>query len=214
MVVGLHILTGLYGPEFWDKSVFSAVGLSERSYLLPGVLHIKVLQLKHLFLLTGILGLGFNIIGASLNVIAARRRKNEPLAPALAGLVPFFISSAITTTFAYLNPSIVNQACIPFMLFIGTLLAYSVGLMITAHVTHAEFPYFTPYFLLIPTIVAIICDNRIGPREAEIVVWLSLGISVGVYGSFVVDVIADITSHLDIWCLTIKHPQGDAKKSQ
>ncbi|CAP68169.1 uncharacterized protein PODANS_1_20340, partial [Podospora anserina S mat+] len=33
-----------------------------------------------------------------------------------------------------------------------------------------------------------------------------LGMAVGVYGSFVVDVIVTICDYLDIWCLTIKHP--------
>ncbi|OAA62422.1 aminoalcoholphosphotransferase [Niveomyces insectorum RCEF 264] len=33
-----------------------------------------------------------------------------------------------------------------------------------------------------------------------------LGTAVGVYGSFVVDVIVTICDYLDIWCLTIKHP--------
>jgi len=33
-----------------------------------------------------------------------------------------------------------------------------------------------------------------------------LGIAIGVYGSFVVDVIVTICDYLDIWCLTIKHP--------
>lgn len=33
-----------------------------------------------------------------------------------------------------------------------------------------------------------------------------LGLAVGVYGSFVVDVIVTICDYLDIWCLTIKHP--------
>ena len=33
-----------------------------------------------------------------------------------------------------------------------------------------------------------------------------LGLAVGVYGSFVVDVIVSICDYLDIWCLRIKHP--------
>lgn len=214
MVVGLHIISGTYGPQFWDKPVFASIGLADKSALIPSALHIDVLQLKHLFLLVGILGLGFNIFSASINVIAARRKQKQPLAPALSGLIPFFLSSAITCTFAVLNPTIVYQTCIPFMLFIGTCLAYSVGLMITAHVTHAEFPYFTPYFLLFPMIGAIAFDHKIGPKEANIIVWLSLGTAIGVYASFIVDVISDITSHLDIWCLTIKHPQKEVKKGQ
>lgn len=207
MVVGLHTITGLYGPSFWDQAVFPTFGIHDYSYLIPSALHIEVFQLKHVFLLVGIFGLGFNILGASVNVIAARRKQGLSVFPALAGLLPFTVSSTIFGTFAYLNPNIVIESCIPFMLFIGTCLAYSVGLMITAHVTHAAFPFFTPYFLLIPMVISIIFRHKIREVESVIVVWLSLGLAIGVYGSFVVDVISDITSHLDIWCLTIKHPQ-------
>lgn len=212
MVVCLHIISGYYGPQVWDTAVFSAFGMTDYSYLLPAWLHIKVLEMKHLFLLTGVFGLGFNILSASMNVIAARRQKGLPLAPALAGLVPFFLSSSVTFTFAYLNPVIVKEFCVPFMFFVGTCLAYSVGLIITAHVTHAEFPYFTPYFLLLPMLAAIFLNDKVGPTEAVSVVWMSLGLAVGIYGSFIVDVIGDITSHLDIYCLTIKHPQNMEKK--
>lgn len=213
MVVGLHLVSAIWGPQVWDTAVFAALGLHDYSYILPSWLHIDVLELKHLFLFTGIAGLGFNIISASLNVIEARKKKKESLAPALAGLLPFFLSSFITFTFAYLNPTIVYKSCIPFMFFVGTCLAYSVGLIITAHVTHAAFPYFTPYFLLFPMIIAILFSHQVGPDEAVAVVWVSLGLAVGVYGSFIVDVIGDITTHLDIWCLTIKHPKIDMKKA-
>jgi ethanolaminephosphotransferase len=41
-------------------------------------------------------------------------------------------------------------------------------------------------------------------------VFCCLGLAVGVYGSFVFDVITTICDYLDIWCLTIKHPwKGD-----
>lgn len=207
MVVCLHIVSGYYGPQVWDTAVFGALGMTDYSHLLPAWLHIKVLEMKHLFLFTGVLGLGFNIMSASMNVIAARRKRGEPLAPALAGLLPFFLSSSITFTFAYLNPTIVTEFCVPFMFFVGTCLAYSVGLIITAHVTHADFPYFTPYFLLLPMLTAILFNSKVGPTEAVSVVWMSLGLAIGIYGSFIVDVIGDITSHLDIYCLTIKHPK-------
>lgn len=48
--------------------------------------------------------------------------------------------------------------------------------------------------------------------------WMSLGLAVGVYGSFVVDVVVSICDYLDIWCLTIKHPvpvrQNEEKKKR
>lgn len=214
MVVGLHTLSGIYGPEIWDTPVFATLELSDYSYLLPSFLHIKILEYKHLFLFTGVFGLGFNILSASMNVIASRRQQGCPLTPALLGLLPFFVSSFISYTFAYLNPTIVYEYCIPFMFYVGTCLAYSVGLIITAHVTHAEFPYFTPYFLLLPITAAIIFNSKVGHTEAVSILWLSLGLAIGVYGSFIVDVITEITGYLDIWCLTIKHPKKVEEKSR
>ena len=37
-------------------------------------------------------------------------------------------------------------------------------------------------------------------------VFLAVGLGVGVYGSFIYDIITTICDYLDIWCLTIKHP--------
>ena len=37
-------------------------------------------------------------------------------------------------------------------------------------------------------------------------VFMACGLGVGVYGSFVYDVVGTICDYLDIWCLTIKHP--------
>lgn len=203
MVIGLHLISAVYGPEVWDTLIFEAIGMQDTVRVLPSWL--SHMEFKHLFLYFGGLGLCFNIFGSSVHVIAARRKANLSLTPALSGLLPFFASSATTALFAYLNPTVVEDQCLPYMLFIGTLLAFSVGLLITAHVTHAPFPYFKPYFLLAPIACGILLDAHVGPYEAKSIVWLSLGLAIGVYGGFVVDVITDITHHLDIYCLSIKH---------
>ncbi|ORY74615.1 peptidase C65 Otubain-domain-containing protein [Protomyces lactucae-debilis] len=211
LVVGLHTITALYGPTFWDQRVVDKLGVASFSLVkhLPSFL--RDAELKHVFLYFGGIALIANIFGSSVNVIAARRKNNLPLAPALSGLIPFFLSSGITMLFAWLNPTVVTEQCVPFLFFLGILFAYSVGLMITAHITHAPFPYFTPYFLLFPMLAGIAFNHKIGAMEARDIVWLSLGLSLGIHGSFVVDVIKEITQHLDIWCLAIKHPQ--AKKT-
>ena len=45
-------------------------------------------------------------------------------------------------------------------------------------------------------------------------VFSCLGLAVGVYGSFVVDVIFAICDYLDIWCLTIKYPYDPAEEGK
>ena len=44
--------------------------------------------------------------------------------------------------------------------------------------------------------------------------FLCLGLSIGVYGSFVIDVILAICDYLDIWCLTIKHPYVEGQEEK
>lgn len=45
-------------------------------------------------------------------------------------------------------------------------------------------------------------------------VFSCLGLALGVYGSFVVDVITSICDYLDIWCLTIKYPYLEREAGQ
>lgn len=91
--------------------------------------------------------------------------------------------------------------------------------MITAHLTKSRFPYMN--ILVLPLIFGIV--DSMGPVLKEKVgfgwpsalghdvyqvsfMFASLGAAIGVYGSFVVDVIYTICDYLDIWCLKIKHP--------
>lgn len=54
--------------------------------------------------------------------------------------------------------------------------------------------------------------SALGGAEYSIAfVFMCLGLGVGVYGSWVVDVVVSICDYLDIWCLTIKHPKGEKK---
>lgn len=54
--------------------------------------------------------------------------------------------------------------------------------------------------------------SALGPGYQVPFIFACLGLSVGVYGSFVVDVILAICDYLDIWCLSIKHPGGELKE--
>lgn len=118
-----------------------------------------------------------------------------------------------------LQPIILEQHIIPFVFYVGLINAYSVGQMIVAHLTKAPFPY--QNILMLPLLFAIV--DSMGPALKNNVgfgwpsslgddvyqvafLFMSLGIAIGVYGSFVVDVIVAICDYLDIWCLTIKHP--------
>lgn len=161
----------------------------------------------------------------------------------LFGLAPFFFAWILIPTYLALNPIILRQHLVPFVFYVGLINAYSVGRMITAHLTKAPFPY--DNVLILPLLWGVI--DSIGPliqdklsniaasryNKGTDLSWLGwpsalgvnsvyqiafvfmcVGIGIGVYGSFVVDVITSICDYLDIWCLTIKHPyteDADAK---
>lgn len=163
-----------------------------------------------------------------LNVLASRRLRKEPPTLALYGLLPFFGAWVLIPAYLYLNPVILRQHLIPFVFLVGLINAYSVGQMITAHLTKSHFPMTN--ILIIPLLFGVL--DSIGPHLQEHVgfgwpsalgdgtyqvayMFLMLGLAIGVHGSFVADVIVSICDYLDIWCLTIKHPYVDpeAKKS-
>ena len=157
-----------------------------------------------------------------MNVIDARHERNESAWPAILGYTPYVVLWTFVPLYLLLQPTILEHHLIPFALYIGLLNAYTVGQIIVAHITKAEFPY--QNILMLPLAFGV--ADSLGPflQERSGISWagwpsslgsgvyqvnfmfMSLGIAIGVYGSFVIDVIFAICDYLDIWCLTIKHP--------
>lgn len=173
-----------------------------------------------------------NTSNSTLNVFKARRARDEPTWSALHGYAPYVVLWILVPTYLYLQPVVLKHHLVPFVLYVGLLNAYSVGQIIVAHLTKGDFPY--QNILMLPLGFGVI--DSLGPvlQERSGISWLgwpsslgngtyqisfvfmSLGIAIGVYGSFVVDVIVAICDYMDIWCLTIKHPwtEETEKKSR
>ena len=150
----------------------------------------------------------------------ARRERGLHARHALLGLLPFAGSWVLILAYLLLQPTILHHHLVPFTFFVGLINAYSVGQIITAHLVVLDFPY--QNILVLPLLYGIV--DSLGPvllRSPLALGWPSalgdgtyqvafiftcLGLAVGVYASFVVDVIVTICDYLDIWCLTIKHP--------
>lgn len=98
-----------------------------------------------------------------------------------------------------LQPEILHNHLVPFTFFVGLINALSVGKMITAHLVKAEFPFDN---VLVPPLALAMLDS-LGPKLKQYLgvgwpsalgsdgyqvafVFLMLGLSVGVYGSFIV----------------------------
>lgn len=155
------------------------------------------------------------------SVFQARRARGQRTRVALLGLLPFLTAWTLIPTYLYLQPLILHNHLVPFTFLVGIINAYSVGQMIVAHLTKTKFPMGN--VLILPFIAAI--GDSLGPilskKTNGLIGWPSalgndvyqvafvfctLGLAIGVYGSFVVDVIYTICDYLDIWCLKIKHP--------
>ena len=157
-----------------------------------------------------------------------RRKRNESAAPALIGLLPFFFQWVLIVAYLYLQPIILEEHLVPFVVFVGLVNAYSVGQMIVGHILKSAFPF--QNVLVLPIAAGVV--DSLGPWLQQhagfgwpsalgndvyqvAFAFLCLGLAIGVYGSFVMDVIFAICDYLDIWCLTIKHPYhevGESKK--
>lgn len=130
-----------------------------------------------------------------LHVMEVQRERKQSATKPLYGLAPFFVASAHIAVYLYLQPIILNHHLIPFVFYAGMLNAYSVGQMIVAHLTKdPKFPMHN--VLTFPLGLAIL--DSLGPKLG---LWPSalgfgtyqiafvsmlMGLSFGVYGSFVV----------------------------
>jgi len=233
ILVTVYAFTGLKGgASFWQQSMFRTVGIPNYKFI-PN--YIYELPFNEWYMVQGGFVLVLNTIQSSMSVISARRKRGDKSRYALVGLVPFAITWTLIPAYLYLNPTILYEHLVPFVFFAGLVNAYSVGQIITAHLVKLDFPYGN--VLVLPLAYGVFdslgpfLQNNIGVGWPSALgdggyqvayTFCMLGIAIGVYGSFVVDVIVTICDYLDIWCLTIKHPwneqeerkkiEGDGKK--
>ncbi|PSS12520.1 hypothetical protein M430DRAFT_44425 [Amorphotheca resinae ATCC 22711] len=224
-LVIVYAFTGIKGgASFWQQSMFKTVGIPKHA-IIPD--YIYELAFNEWYMVLGAFVLILNTVQSSMNVIRARRAQGDKSRYALVGLVPFFITWTLIPAYLYLNPEILYNHLVPFVFFCGLVNAYSVGQMITAHLVKLDFPYYN--VLVLPLAYGVF--DSLGPWLQQTVgfgwpsalgngvyqvayMFMMLGAAVGVYGSFVVDVIVTICDYLDIWCLTIKHPWNEKEEAK
>jgi ethanolaminephosphotransferase len=222
ILVSIYTATGfLGGASFWQRGMLETLGVPHVAAI-PRVLY--DLSFTDWYLVQGSVVLVLNTVESARNVIRARRARGDRSRYALVGLAPFFGTWALIVAYLALQPRILHNHFVPFALFAGFVNAYSVGRMITAHLVKLDFPY--DNVMTIP--LAIVVGDSLGPWLFQwtgmgwpsalgddvyqvAAVFMMLGTAIGVYGSFVVDVIVTICDYLDIWCLTIKHPYVEGK---
>ncbi|KAF9437713.1 hypothetical protein BGZ76_011491 [Entomortierella beljakovae] len=208
ILVALFFVTGIVGPQIWLVKIRSVFGVG--SDFLP---FIPDLQVNHFMIAIGVLSMGGNILTAFQHVVQARREKNLSPIPALVGLFPFIGMSAAAYLWLDASQDIVYQHILPWILYIGLSFGYTVGLMITAHVTHQPFPMFNISFLplffgaLNANLPRFGIERLFGTHMENIYLWGCLAFSAAAYAHFAINVVNDLCDYFDIWCFTIKHPK-------
>ncbi|RAH75576.1 aminoalcoholphosphotransferase [Aspergillus aculeatinus CBS 121060] len=200
------------GGSFWHQPMLETVGLPKPDFL-PDQLY--GMAFTQWYMVYGAVLLFFATGSSIVHVMKIRsERGQDPIKP-LFGLLPLVAVWTFVPAYLYLQPTILENYAIPFCLYVGLVNAYAVGRMIIAHLTKTSFPYFN--MLLVPLALATIdsvgdkygvWSSLLGGEVGQAAfLWVCLGLSIGVYGSFVHDIITTICDYVDIWCLTIKHPQ-------
>ncbi|PKS12127.1 hypothetical protein jhhlp_001425 [Lomentospora prolificans] len=221
VLVGVYALTGYKGgASFWQQPMLPTLGVSSSLVPLPDKLF--NLSFTEWYMVQGAIVLVWNTLESAQNVIRARRARGDRSRGALLGLLPFFAIWSLVVSYLYLQPNIRTNHLVPFAVFAGITNAYSVGQMITAHLVLLKFPYFN--VLGLPLLFGVVDSlgpllqahfgfgwpSALGDSVYQVAfMFCMLGMAIGVYGSFVVDVIVTLCDYLDIWCLTIKHPYTD-----
>nr|CDN29951.1 Putative choline/ethanolaminephosphotransferase [Podospora anserina]CDP24423.1 Putative choline/ethanolaminephosphotransferase [Podospora anserina S mat+] len=223
ILVGVYALTGYKGgASFWQQGMLAAVGIPQEILGLTIPEGVYNMNFTEWYMVQGTVVLVCNTVESARNVIRARRAKGDKSRYALVGLGPFFAAWGLIVAYLWLQPGILRGHLVPFALFAGLVNAYSVGQMITAHLVKLDFPYWNvmviplgfgvvdslgPLLLKHSPIPGLGWPSALGDGVYQVAyMFCMLGMAVGVYGSFVVDVIVTICDYLDIWCLTIKHP--------
>ncbi|KAM0748023.1 Cholinephosphotransferase [Meredithblackwellia eburnea MCA 4105] len=220
MIIVVYAITGVVGPQFWDKGILTVTGLNS----IPGIasLGLKDLPLNDFFLTFSGIALLFNIISSSRNVLASLPLPHSPtsLLKPLTRLTPYILHTTFQILWLYFLPSsylLSRETLVAFLVFWGLTFAHHVGLLILAHLTKSEFPAAWKHPLLFVSALGAL-DARFGLVQrsdiwTERVVAGCTVLATLVYGHFVWEVVGDICEFYDINCLTIKHKKKDAPPS-
>ena len=131
------------------------------------------------------------------HVMQVRREQGKSVGKPLIGLLPPFVTWTFVPLYLYLQPVILHHHLIPFIIYVGLINAYSVGLIIIAHLT--KDPVFPMQnVLLLPLSLAVVDSfgptvglwpSALGFGTYQIAfTFMCVGLAVGVYGSFVVSI--------------------------
>ncbi|UZJ53887.1 hypothetical protein CBS101457_003207 [Exobasidium rhododendri] len=212
MICVIYLITALSpsGSQFWDRGILSVTGLEKLPWVVKNLKDWN-LPLNDTFMTFGLFALGANVLASYGNVSKARRARKESSITPLAGLLPLIILLTSLAFWSSGNKAQIltdGQSFVALYCAFGLMFAYSVGLLIVAHVTKAPFPYFKNVALAWAVMGAldanmeepVIQNSLAGVRLAA---YSILGLSLALYGHFVYDVITSITKETGKPCFWV-----------
>ncbi|POW13395.1 hypothetical protein PSTT_03775, partial [Puccinia striiformis] len=239
LVIGVFLVTAVYGPPFWDQGILTLLGLGSIPILNNWGLDFPLNKLSLAF---AICSLGSNILGrcvgrllflrqnqlgsinvgsyySYVNVVRSNQGKKSSSAKTLLGFNQSIMASLTTHS---------NEPhLLPFMVYYLSF-AYLVGLLIVSHILKAPevFPYwnvllgwsligFADSYINILTF-GLVKQPLFQKSEAGVVkfIWFSILLAGLVYAYFVTDVVLDVCDYCGINCLTIKKKPAGQKLGQ
>ncbi|KAL1972327.1 hypothetical protein VTN31DRAFT_7546 [Thermomyces dupontii] len=213
------------GGSFWHRPMLETIGVPKLAFIPDAIYD---LPFTSWYIIYGAVVLFFATGSSIFNVMKVRRRRGEDPVTPLLGLLPFAVQWVLFPVYLYQQPYIRENYMVPFVLYAGLANAYSVGQMIVAHLLKMDFPMGN--VLTLPALLAVVdgvaptlglWQSVLSSETAQVAyLFVALGFTIGVYGSFVHTIIVTICDYLDIWCLSIKHPyvedgrNGGSKKNE
>jgi len=222
IIIAIYVITGLYGPSFWDKGILTVIKLE----WIPGITDVVPnIALNEAFMLFAAFALAFNIISSYMNVRRATLSKHTSTVRPLLSLLPFVATTGIQVIWlnqpTYNDSAIINSAVfVPFLCAWGLQFAHQVGRMILAHITSTPFPWWD--WMWIWSVLGAVDANlpRLTGRapfiqssqaNTVIFVYLTFLISLAAYARFCALVIDDVTGYLGIACFTVRKKNSNGQ---
>lgn len=207
MISLVFLLTGVFGVDFvWKQEIYTL-------HISDSIAPITITP-TYIAALLGAFVMAFSIYSARRNVINCLKnnKREQEIPDALKGLYPFFIYYITVAILFVLHPAMITNYTTTMLLTIGSCMSFTVGRIITGHLTKQDFPY-SNFPMYTPVAQAVLMQVMVSIFDVSyedalaFVAYGGLGASLAIYGMFIYEIIYDITDYLDIWALTIKHPK-------
>ncbi|KAH1525092.1 hypothetical protein KXW35_005746 [Aspergillus fumigatus] len=206
------------GGSFWHRPMLETIGIPKLD-VIPAYLY--EMPFTQWYLIYGAIILFFATGSSIVHVMKVQAERGKDTLKPLQGLIPLVTMWTLVPVYLYLQPTILEHYTIPFMLLVGLINAYAVGNMIVAHLIKADFPFSRIFIGIVPLALGVLdgaapllglWQSVLGSESGQVAYLFGcLGLAIGVYGSFVHDVITTICDYIDIWCLSIKHPHVEER---